>query len=88
MERHFHAAILFGFEGLIEIGAVSEIGAAVGDKEGGIDFLLLNQFGQRLELTFWPLQSLRPFCTIEPMLTEIGPRRRRALRPRRTAAPP
>jgi hypothetical protein len=28
MERHFHPAILFGFEGLIEIGAVSEIGAA------------------------------------------------------------
>jgi hypothetical protein len=49
----FHAAILFGFEGLLAIGAVSEIGAAVGDKEGGIDFLLLNQFGQRLEITFY-----------------------------------
>ena len=38
-----HAAALFGFEGLIEIGAVSEIGAAVGDKERRVNFLLLNE---------------------------------------------
>ena len=37
MEHHFHAAILLVFEGLIEIGAVGEIRAAVGDKEGGVD---------------------------------------------------
>ncbi len=37
MEDHFHAAVLLGFEGLIEIGAVREIRAAVGDEEGGVD---------------------------------------------------
>ena len=30
----FHTAVLLGLEGLIEIGTVSEIRAAVGDKEG------------------------------------------------------
>jgi hypothetical protein len=29
-----HAAVLLGLEGLIEIGTVSEIRAAAGDKEG------------------------------------------------------
>ena len=36
----------------------------------------------------WPLHSLRPFCTIEPMSTVMAPRRRRERRPHRTAAPP
>jgi hypothetical protein len=31
MEHDFHAALFLGFEGLIEIGALSEIRAAVGD---------------------------------------------------------
>jgi len=47
-----HAAVLLVFEGLIEIGAVSEIGAAVGDDEGSVDFLLLDELGQTLEITF------------------------------------
>jgi hypothetical protein len=51
MEHHFHTPILFGFEGLIEIRAVSEIGAAVGDEESGVDFLFLNELGQGLEIT-------------------------------------
>jgi hypothetical protein len=45
MEHDFHAAILLGLEGVIESGAVSEIGATMGDEEGGIDFLLLNELG-------------------------------------------
>ena len=51
MEHHFHTPVLFGFEGLIEIGAVSEIGAAVGDEESGVDLLFLNELGQGLEIT-------------------------------------
>jgi hypothetical protein len=39
MEDHFHAAVLLVFEGPREIGAVSEIRAAVGDEEGGVDLL-------------------------------------------------
>jgi len=39
MEHHFHAAVLLGLEGLIEIGTASEIGAAVGDKEGRLPYL-------------------------------------------------
>jgi hypothetical protein len=45
MEHHFHASILLRLEGLIEIGAVSEISAAVGDEEGGVDFLLSDELG-------------------------------------------
>jgi hypothetical protein len=41
MEHHFHAAVRLGLEGLIEIGTASEIGAAVGDKEGRLPFLNL-----------------------------------------------
>ena len=52
MEHHFHAAVLLGFEGLIEIGPLREIGAAVGDEEGGVDLLFLNQLGQRFEIAF------------------------------------
>ena len=51
MEHHFHAAVLLGLEGLIEIGAVSEVRATVRDKEGGVDLLLLNELGQRFEIT-------------------------------------
>src|ERR1700722_4737031 len=51
MEHDFHAAVLLGFEGLVEIGAVSEIGAAVGDQEGRVDLLLLDELGERLEIT-------------------------------------
>src|SRR3984957_11074364 len=51
MEDHFHAAVLLRFEGLIEIGAVSEIFAAVGDEKGGVNLLLLDELGQRLEIT-------------------------------------
>jgi hypothetical protein len=40
----------YGLEGLIDIGAVSEIGAAVGDHEYGVDLLLQDEFGQRLEI--------------------------------------
>src|SRR5580704_8991377 len=53
MEDHFHAAVLLGFEGLIEIGAVREIRAAVGNEEGGVDLLLLNELGQRFEIAFY-----------------------------------
>jgi hypothetical protein len=35
-----HAAAFLVFEGLIEIGAVSEIRAAVGYEEGDVDLLL------------------------------------------------
>jgi hypothetical protein len=41
MEDHFHAAVLFVFEGLIEIGTVSEIRAAVGDKIRSVALNLL-----------------------------------------------
>src|ERR1700722_14624178 len=51
MEHHFHAAVLLGFEGLIEIGAVSEIGAAVGDENGRVHLLLLDELRQGLEIT-------------------------------------
>jgi hypothetical protein len=43
MEDHFHAAVLLGLERLIEIGAVSEISTAVGDEEGGVDLLFLDE---------------------------------------------
>jgi hypothetical protein len=33
MENYFHAAVFLGFEGLVEIRAISEVSAAVGDKE-------------------------------------------------------
>jgi hypothetical protein len=48
MEDDFHAPVLLGFEGLVEIGAVSEIRAAVGDEEGGVDLLLLDELSQGL----------------------------------------
>ena len=76
MEDHFHAAVLLGFERLIEIGPVSEVRAAVGDEEGGVDLLLLYELGQRFEITLHVrLAATQPqtLCTIEPMLTEIGP---------------
>jgi hypothetical protein len=60
MEDHCHAAVLLVFEGLIEIGAVSGIGAAVGDEEGSVDFLLLGELGQRLEITFSRASDRRP----------------------------
>src|ERR1700685_87325 len=53
MEHHFHTAVLLGLEGLIEIGTVGEISAAMGDKERRIDLLLLNQLGQGFEITFY-----------------------------------
>jgi hypothetical protein len=53
MEDHFHAAVLLVCESLIEIGAVSEISAAVGDEERGVDLLLLDELGQRLGGRFW-----------------------------------
>jgi hypothetical protein len=52
VKHDFHAAVLLGFEGLVKIWAVSEIRAAVGDKEGGVDLLLLDELGQRFEITF------------------------------------
>src|ERR1700733_13428118 len=51
MEDHFHAAVLLVFEGLIEVGTISEVRAAVGDEEGGVDLLLLDELGQRFEIT-------------------------------------
>ena len=51
MEHDFHAAVLLGFEGLIEIGAVSEIGAAVGDEKGRVHLLLLDELRQGFEKT-------------------------------------
>src|ERR1700722_5593543 len=50
VEDHFHAAVLLGVEGLIEIGTVREVRAAVGDHEGRVDLLLLDELGQRLEI--------------------------------------
>jgi hypothetical protein len=37
VEHDFHAAVLLGFEGLVEIGAVRKIRAAVGNEEGELE---------------------------------------------------
>jgi hypothetical protein len=37
----------------VEIWAASEIRAAMGNEEGGIDFLFRNQLGQRLKIAFY-----------------------------------
>ena len=60
VEYHFHAAVLLGFEGLIEIGAVSEIRAAVGDEKVVSTFFSWMSFvrGSRKRFTcVWPLHS-------------------------------
>jgi hypothetical protein len=51
MEHDFHAAVLLGFEGLVKIWTVGEIIAAVSDEQGCVDLLVLDELGQRFEMT-------------------------------------
>jgi hypothetical protein len=67
MKDYSHAPVLLRFEGLVEIGALSEIIAAVGDEESGVDVLLLNELGPtsrrrnlRLTTIFQPRRPLEP----------------------------
>jgi hypothetical protein len=43
MEHDLNAAVFLFLEGAIEVGAFPEIGATMGDQEGRIDLLLLNE---------------------------------------------